>query len=423
MSAYWTVIIKNYSDSTSDIIIEDLGLPISSGGQVVLSDQFSYDEITGSDDLRELVENSDLVVNDGISDLDPYEGVRWITIQNVKNLEDDYYSKEELQSGQGIVHWDNIVGAPESALVNGWLDPVEYRVLDITGTEPSSPNNQDIYANTTDDTYYIWDSTSWNPLGVVNTNDRVINLSDPIENIYTFNGLTWLPTDSTSVAEDNWAVTVGDDGDGKQAIYTYDATLSKWVKIADVDLSDHLNGGPSKHNASEIDVEGSYVNIPGTPTDLETTIGSIDTVFGTILKSDKLDFKNGLLSYYDDSRSKWLSVATQTIAFGKPRLTTRQYLGYYGSTFPSNKSGILIPRNATIISLSGRFDIAGSAVFEIVNDSLVVIASLTITSAVGLSDITVNANIDAGDSLHCRIDPEAPGVYDPYIILELAWRA
>ena len=423
MSAYWTVIIKNYNDSTSDIIVEDLGLPIASGSQITLSDQFTYDEITGSNDLRGLVETSELVVNDGLNDLDEYEGVRWITLQNIKDLEDGYYSKEELQSGQGIVHWNNIIGAPESALVNGWLDPVEYRVIDISSDNPDNPENNDIYVNTTDNIYYIWDSTSWNPLETVSINDRIINLSDSIENIYTYNGLSWLPTDSTSAAEDNWAVTVGDDGDGKQAIYAYNIESFTWTKIADVDFSDHLDGGASKHKASEIDVYGDYSNISGTPTDLETTIGSIDTVFGTILKSDKLDFKNGLLSYYDDTRTKWLSVDTQTITFGKPRLTGRQYLGYYGGSMPSNKSGILVPRNATIISLSGRFDVIGTAVFEIVNDSLIVIASLTITSAIGLYDLTVNSDINAGDSIHCRIDPESPGVYDPFITLELAWRA
>jgi len=33
--------------------------------------------------------------------------------------------------------------------------------------------------------------------------------------------------------------------------------------------------------ASDVDVEGTYTNIPGTPTDLETALASIDTVLGT----------------------------------------------------------------------------------------------------------------------------------------------
>jgi len=422
MSAYWTVIIKNYSDSTSDIIVEDLGLPIAPGSQITLSDQFTYDEITGSNDLRELVETSELVVNDGSDDLDVYEGIRWITLQNIKDLEDGYYSKEELQSGEGIVHWNNIIGAPSSALVNGWIDPVEYRVKDISDTPPEYPDNLDIFANTSDKYYYIWDSTSWVYLETFSIEDRVINLSDPIENIYEYNGSSWIAIDST--AEDNWAVTVGNDGDGKQAIYSYESTSSKWIKIADVDLSDHIDGGESKHDASEIDVEGTYSNILATPSDLESTIGSIDTVLGTVLKSDRLDIKSGFLCVYDDDRSKWLSVARPTIAFGKQNLVTRRFLGFYGSTFPSNKSGIRMPRNATIVSISGQFSNIGSGVFQIIkNDAITpIIASLTISSALGGSDITINADVNAGDYIQCGIDALPTGVYDPFVFIELAWR-
>lgn len=46
------------------------------------------------------------------------------------------------------------------------------------------------------------------------------------------------------------------------------------------DNDTHLDGNPSKHDASEIDVEGTYTNIPGTPTDLESTIAAIDTLLG-----------------------------------------------------------------------------------------------------------------------------------------------
>jgi hypothetical protein len=55
------------------------------------------------------------------------------------------------------------------------------------------------------------------------------------------------------------------------------------------DLSDHLNGGPNKHDASEIDVEGTYSNIPSSPTDLETVISELNSAivagtasFGTV---------------------------------------------------------------------------------------------------------------------------------------------
>lgn len=52
------------------------------------------------------------------------------------------------------------------------------------------------------------------------------------------------------------------------------------------DLSAHLDGGANKHDASEIDVEGTYANITGTPGDLETTISGIDTRLGALVASD-----------------------------------------------------------------------------------------------------------------------------------------
>jgi len=54
-------------------------------------------------------------------------------------------------------------------------------------------------------------------------------------------------------------------------------------------LDAHLNGGANKHDASEIDVEGTYVNIAGTPTDLETTVSAINSSLGTLSASIALE--------------------------------------------------------------------------------------------------------------------------------------
>ena len=47
-------------------------------------------------------------------------------------------------------------------------------------------------------------------------------------------------------------------------------------------LDSHLNGTGTKHNADEVAVAGTYANIPLTPTDLEATIGAIDSALGAI---------------------------------------------------------------------------------------------------------------------------------------------
>lgn len=51
------------------------------------------------------------------------------------------------------------------------------------------------------------------------------------------------------------------------------------------DLVDHLNGSGIKHDASEIQVEGTYSNIPVTPADLETTISGINQALTSSINS------------------------------------------------------------------------------------------------------------------------------------------
>jgi len=93
----WKVIVTNISGI--DQIVSDLGLPVpDSTAEINLDKQFTYDEISGSDDLRELVGNGDLLINDGSDDLSPSEGVRYLTLINKEYLEDNYYDKSYLDS-------------------------------------------------------------------------------------------------------------------------------------------------------------------------------------------------------------------------------------------------------------------------------------------------------------------------------------
>jgi len=100
--AVWTVIVKN--NSGSDQAIEDLGLTISDGTQIILSDEFTYSEIADSDDLRALVSTGDLVVNDGTSDLSAQDGVDYLSLENLKKLYDDVLLRDGSSSLTG--DWD-----------------------------------------------------------------------------------------------------------------------------------------------------------------------------------------------------------------------------------------------------------------------------------------------------------------------------
>jgi hypothetical protein len=82
-------------------------------------------------------------------------------------------------------------------------------------------------------------------------------------------------------------------------------------------LEDHLDGNASKHDASEIDVEGTYTNIAGTPTDLETTISGINEKLGTLVGQDTFSTITG------DSGSATADAANDSLAIvGTGGITT-----------------------------------------------------------------------------------------------------
>lgn len=249
---------------------------------------------------------------------------------------------------------------------------------------------------------------------------------------------------------------------------------TKWMDDSTEQIfNDHLNGGINKHDANEIDIEGTYSNISGTPTDLESTISSINTKLGTItthtldvaydgtgsgngrtitvdsgpvkldvnsattapielvpkaalpstgLAAGQLAIKNDILCIYDGTRSKWLSVARIMLAFGRKGNTSNQYLGYYGDDdFPSSKSGMRMSRNATIVSMSGQIDVSGTCTFRLrKNNTVTDIASLTLSSVVGNTDTSLNVDVSANDILNMYL--ESSSVSYPLILVELAWR-
>jgi len=280
----WTFKIINVSGSSQDI--EDLGITIEdSTSEVLLSDFFTFTELANSDDLRTLINDGDFTANDGSEDLTAAEGVDFLTIENIEHLEENYYSIAELQApNTSVVDWTNIINAPSFGSPT-WLNSVEYRVTAISSTAPGTPSVGDVYIDTDDDHYYKYDG-SWQDEGAAVTGDRVINLDDGQQDIYSFTGSAWTASDST--ASDNAAVMVEDDGDGSAAQYIYDGETLTWVKIADIDFSGHLDGASSKHDASEIDVENAYSEIGSSADDdLETVLGDINTRVGEL--NDHLD--------------------------------------------------------------------------------------------------------------------------------------
>ena len=75
------VIAKN--NTSTDIMIEDLGIIIPGSSQINLTDKFDYIEIVESDNLKEFVNAAQITINDGINDLNIEDGIAQISIQSV----------------------------------------------------------------------------------------------------------------------------------------------------------------------------------------------------------------------------------------------------------------------------------------------------------------------------------------------------
>lgn len=480
MAVMWDVIINNNSGSI--VTVEDLGIELANGDTVNFSNQFDYEEIAGSDDLRALVSSADLRVQDPYdipNYLTPADGVLFLRLDHLYHLKSKHYTKDDLRTANSgaEVDWTNIKNAPSFGDPR-WTSPVLARVTQIASGKPGSPVAEDMCIDTDDspDKLYRYNGSSWDDLGPVNDGDRVINLSDPTEDVYIYSasGETW--TDP-GAADDNDAVMVNDDGDGNPAQYVYDSSSAIWFKIADIDFASHFDGGSSKHDASEIDVEGTYTHIPGTPTDLENTLDAIDTAIGDLeddigattldgaydqggsgagrlinttdgpvkldrgaatsasleivpksnlpttgLSDGQIDVKDGILCIYDATRGKWLSVQRMFLAFGRKGNSRNQYLNFFGSTFRSNNSGLRLARAATIVSMAGQIDSAGTCNFNVRrNDVATNIATLGISAAVGNENISLNVDLNGGDFVQAQLGSTAL-VEDPMVVIEIAWR-
>jgi len=419
--AMWTLIVKNAGAAQ---LIEDLGISIPAASQLTISDQFEYEELASSDDLRTLVNNSTLVINDGVSDLNAVDGVLFLTLYNAKETEVKFYPKTDLQtSGNSSVHWDNITNAPTFGS-SSWLDPVEARILQISSAQPAGVEG-DFFIDSDDDHLYKYIGAAWVDQGAPVAGDRVINLDSTAEVIYEWSGTTW---DAGTDPIDSEALLVDDDGDGKQAQYIYEDTVLAWIKIADIDYGEPntLDGAYDQGGAGsgkDIIVDSGAVKLDatsGTYAPLELTQQAALPTSG--LAAGQVAVKDGILCCYDGTRSKWLSVQRIYLAFGRKGKTSNQYLSYAAGNLSSNNSGYRIPRNATIVSMSGQLDSSGTADMRLrSNDNAANIATLAITAALGDQDNTLNVDISQADFLQMYSD-NATSVDDPMVIVEIAYR-
>ncbi len=134
---------------------------------------------------------------------------------------------------------------------------------------------------------------------------------------------------------------------------------------------------------------------------------------------------NGIFLFLDSSRSKYLSSSRENFSFGinHRNINASRWLRTTGD-IPSNVNGYLIPRNATITSVSIQLQntTTNSTIYIRKNKVLTTIVPIPLISTD--SSILDNLNIDlnSGDYLQAYLSISSGNVDYPLLNLEIAWR-
>lgn len=397
MASMWTLIIKNESVDT-DVMIEDLGIKVEFGTQITFSDQFTYEEIATSDDLRGYVDDGTLVSNNGTIDLTKSEG------------------KEHLSVSHHFYNYG----------VDFWSRPCNFRVTNIsTTTERNAltPVNKDMVVDTDLSKYFEWDGAAWVDRGDVLELDRVINLSEANEAIFEFNDTVWENQGDPGANAKTVAVMVADTREsGREKFWTYSVELNVWRTQILGTLDDAYNEG-DENNDHTIIVDDGPVEFDATSgTDAPIHLTELSTFPTTNLSGGQLAVVGDTLYLYDDNRGRWIGTERTTMVFGRMKPTKDQYLNSFGGNMPSNNSGIPIDQDSVIVGLASRIDTTGTCVIHIYkNDVETSIASITITAGTNAQDVTINVNVDAGDNISAYLEATT-AVQDPIVRLKIAPR-
>lgn len=133
---------------------------------------------------------------------------------------------------------------------------------------------------------------------------------------------------------------------------------------------------------------------------------------------------HGVLLFFDNSRSKFLSTTRQTYKFGIDHrsISNNRWL-HAVNKIGTNVTGYRIPRNATITAITIQSqNITGTSTFNIRrNDNLTNISSTALSTA-GITSDDLNVDIDKDDWLQLFMTVSSGNISYPLFVLELAWR-
>ena len=133
---------------------------------------------------------------------------------------------------------------------------------------------------------------------------------------------------------------------------------------------------------------------------------------------------NGIMLFYDTSRSKWVSIARETFAFGidHKNISNNRWLRIVGGS-TSNTTGYKIPRNGIITSITVQTDSTSTCSFKIKkNGNPTDICSIDLTNENSKTIDDLDIDLDLGDWLQAFVEILSSSVNYPEILLEIAWR-
>lgn len=475
--------------SGPDVFLQDLGIVVATGAGWTLLSSSAPDRADGSGGqftAREIRDSAELftAINSG--------SLEWskdgAAVETASSYTSDYMLFQDFTDDSP--YFPNVTvsgtltasGFDITSHFNGGPGKHDASEIDVEGTYsniPGSPGNLESvisgintglagvaaysFANIQADVGTAVADAAADTLSIVGA-DGILTGATPGTDTITISGTNLLPRDGTRPM-------TGDLDMGGNDVTNVGLVDGRDVSIDGAALDAHLNGGANKHDASEIDVEGTYSNIPGTPGDLETTISGINISLGTIVTdhggltglldddhpqyallngnaarntvSGVFDFTNGDLILpvdvsapagvdgkvttvggiqyvYDGSRSKWLSVNRETFWTSRNSGSASNIYLRGADGIATSATGFRMVRDGTITGLVAAFSTAGTATIQVRrNDSVTVLASLAVAAATGAQNGAVNVDFSAGDEIQIFLSGSAQY---PTAGVEVAWR-
>ena len=167
---------------------------------------------------------------------------------------------------------------------------------------------------------------------------------------------------------------------------------------------------------AELEIVATNTGIPAL--ELNAQSSPTGTVTGQIaLIGDKLYM-------YDASRTKWLSVETTALQFGRNGNTNNRPLRF-GGNVENNNSGAMMPINGTIVAVSARAAGGASAKqfqIRVRNGTTNVTTSNFNLSSLEYTSITDNIDFSAGDYITVFAQNGGGNSTSPIVVLWIKWR-